>query len=197
MRDYRPQAEKSRFEKVLQTFAQTPLGGKLFITVFPAIDRRLMPLTRGKLSTGLGQPIVLLHARGARTGVERTTPLLATKTGEQILVVASKAGRPEASGLVPQRPRQPGGRGDGRRPSPAGARPDRAGAGARAAVGDRLRQLLGLRDLSAPGRRAARSRSWCWSRAEGGNAAAPGNIERSWRRRPAQRSSASIRSVTA
>ena len=92
MRDYRPQAEKTRLQKVLQRFAQTPLGGKLFITVFPAIDRRLMPLTHGRLSTGLGQPIVLLHARGAKTGVERTTPLLATKTGEQIIVVASKAG---------------------------------------------------------------------------------------------------------
>ena len=92
MRDYRPQAEKSRFEKFLQRFAQTPLGGKLFITVFPAIDRRLMPLTRGRLSTGLGQPIVLLHARGAKSGVERTTPLLATKTGDEIVVVASKAG---------------------------------------------------------------------------------------------------------
>ena len=92
MRDYRPQAQKSRAEKVLQSFAQTPLGGKLFITVFPAIDRRLMPLTRGKLSTGLGQPIVLLHVRGAKSGIERTVPLLATKKGEQILVVASKAG---------------------------------------------------------------------------------------------------------
>ena len=92
MRDYRPQTEKSRFEKVLQAFAQTPLGGKLFITVFPAIDRRLMPLTRGRLSTGLGQPVVLLHARGAKSGIERTTPLLATKQGELLLVVASKAG---------------------------------------------------------------------------------------------------------
>jgi deazaflavin-dependent oxidoreductase (nitroreductase family) len=92
MRDYRPQAEKSSAEKVLQGFAQTPLGGKLFISVFPAIDRRLMPLTRGKLSTGLGQPIVLLHARGAKSGVERTTPLLATKHGELIVLIASKAG---------------------------------------------------------------------------------------------------------
>jgi deazaflavin-dependent oxidoreductase (nitroreductase family) len=92
MRDYRPQAEKTAIDRALQRFAQTPLGGKLFITVFPAIDRRLMPLTRGRLSTGLGQPIVLLHARGAKSGVERTVPLLATKTGEQILVVASKAG---------------------------------------------------------------------------------------------------------
>lgn len=95
MRDYRPQAEKTRIEKLLQAFAQTPLGGRLFITVFPAIDRRLMPLTRGRLSTGLGQPVVLLHARGAKSGIERSTPLLATKQGDRILLVASKAGAPK------------------------------------------------------------------------------------------------------
>jgi hypothetical protein len=49
MRDFRPQAEKSRFEKVLQAFAQTKVGGSLFISVLPAIDRRLIPLTRGNL----------------------------------------------------------------------------------------------------------------------------------------------------
>src|SRR4051812_36333716 len=92
MRDYRPQADKTSFEKVLQAFAQTPVGGRLFISVFPAIDRRLIPLTRGRLSTGLGQPIVLLHARGAKSGVERTTPLLATKQHDLIILVASKAG---------------------------------------------------------------------------------------------------------
>lgn len=92
MRDYRPQAEKTRVDRALQAFAQTPFGGWLFISVFPDIDRRLLPLTRGKLSTGMGQPVVLLHVRGARSGIERTVPLLATKTGERILLVASKAG---------------------------------------------------------------------------------------------------------
>lgn len=92
MREYRPQSEKSTFDRALQSFAQTRLGGKLFITVFPAIDRRLMPLTRGRISTGIGQPVILLHTRGARTGQERTAPLLATKHGEVILIVASKAG---------------------------------------------------------------------------------------------------------
>ena len=92
MRDYRRQAEKSRVEKLLQAFAQTKVGGRLYITVFPAIDRRLVPLTHGKLSTGLGQPVVLLHVRGARSGVQRTTPLLATKQGDLVLLVASKAG---------------------------------------------------------------------------------------------------------
>jgi deazaflavin-dependent oxidoreductase (nitroreductase family) len=92
MRDYKPQAEKNALEKLLQAFVQTRFGGMLFIRVFPGIDRRLLPLTRGKLSTGLGQPIVLLHARGARSGVERTTPLLATKHGDRLLLIASKAG---------------------------------------------------------------------------------------------------------
>ena len=92
MRDYRPQAEKSRIDKALQAFAQTRFGGKLFISVFPAIDRRLLPLTRGKLSTGMGQPVVLLHVRGAKSGIERIVPLLATKHGETVVLVASKAG---------------------------------------------------------------------------------------------------------
>ena len=92
MRDYRPQAQKSWFDKLLQAFAQTRFGGYLFISVFPAIDRALIPVTRGKLSTGLGQPIVLLHTRGAKSGVERTAPLLATKHGDLVVLIASKAG---------------------------------------------------------------------------------------------------------
>jgi F420H(2)-dependent quinone reductase len=64
----------------------------LFITVFPVIDRRLMPLTRGRLRVAVGQPILLLHTRGARSGQPRTSPLLYTPRGEGFVVVASKAG---------------------------------------------------------------------------------------------------------
>jgi deazaflavin-dependent oxidoreductase (nitroreductase family) len=95
VREYKPQAQKNAFERGLQAFAQTPLGGKLFISVFPSIDRKLIPLSRGTLSTGFGQTFVLLHTVGAKSGVERTNPLLATKRGEQILLVASKAGAPK------------------------------------------------------------------------------------------------------
>ncbi len=95
MLDYRPQSEKTRFDKLLQAFAQTRAGGMLFVTVLPAIDKRLIPMSRGRLSTGLGQTYVLLHTRGAKTGAERTTPLLATKSGDRVVVVASKAGAPQ------------------------------------------------------------------------------------------------------
>jgi deazaflavin-dependent oxidoreductase (nitroreductase family) len=92
MLDYKPQSSKTPIDRALQAFAQTRLGGKLFITVFPAIDRRLLPVTHGRLSTGLGQPVVLLHVRGAKSGVERTVPLLATKRGDLVVLIASKAG---------------------------------------------------------------------------------------------------------
>src|SRR3954447_20668496 len=92
MREYRPQPEKSRFDRVLQAFAQTRVGGWLFINVLPSLDRPLLRLSRGRLSTGLGQTYVLRHARGAKSGLERTVPLLATNSGENIVLVASKAG---------------------------------------------------------------------------------------------------------
>ena len=95
MRDFRPQSEKRRLDRVLQAFAQTRFGGWLFINVFPAIDRPLLRLSGGRLSTAPGQTYVLLHARGAKSGAERTVPLLGTKWGDAIVLVASKAGAPE------------------------------------------------------------------------------------------------------
>ena len=76
----------------MQALARTRLGGWLFITVFPAIDRKLIPLTRGRLKVALGQPILLLHTRGARSGQPRTSPLLYTPHEDGFLVIASKAG---------------------------------------------------------------------------------------------------------
>jgi deazaflavin-dependent oxidoreductase (nitroreductase family) len=79
-------------DRAAQAFAKTRLGGFLFITVFPAIDKRLMPLTRGKVKVAFGQPILLLHTRGAKSGEPRVVPLLYTPYGEKFVIVASKAG---------------------------------------------------------------------------------------------------------
>ena len=91
-RSYRSQAEKTALDRLMARFAQSRVGGLLFITVFPAIDKRLMPLTRGRLKIGVRQPVLLLHARGARSGQPRTVPLLYTPHGEDFVLVASKAG---------------------------------------------------------------------------------------------------------
>lgn len=61
--------------------------------MFPAVDRRLLPLTRGRVKVAMGQPILLLHTVGARSGEPRTTPLLYTPHDSGgYVVVASKAG---------------------------------------------------------------------------------------------------------
>ena len=43
----------------MQAAARSRVGGWLFIKVFPAIDRRLMPLSDGRLKVAMGQPILL------------------------------------------------------------------------------------------------------------------------------------------
>jgi deazaflavin-dependent oxidoreductase (nitroreductase family) len=89
---YRPQREKSGIDRAMQAVAKSRLGGWLFINVFPAIDRWMIPLSRGRLKVAMGQPILLLHTRGARSGEPRTTPLLYTPHDDTFLIVASKAG---------------------------------------------------------------------------------------------------------
>jgi deazaflavin-dependent oxidoreductase (nitroreductase family) len=76
----------------MQAFARTRVGGWLFINVFPVIDRWLIPRTRGRLKVAMGQPILLLHTRGAKSGQARTSPLLYTPHDNGFIIVASKAG---------------------------------------------------------------------------------------------------------
>jgi deazaflavin-dependent oxidoreductase (nitroreductase family) len=89
---YRGQGEKTALDRSLQRFAKTRIGGLLFITVFPAIDKRIMPLTKGRIRVGVRQPVLLLHTIGAKSSQRRVTPLLYTAHGEDFILVASKAG---------------------------------------------------------------------------------------------------------
>jgi deazaflavin-dependent oxidoreductase (nitroreductase family) len=91
-RGYRGQSEKTLIDRLMVRFAYSRLGGLLFITVFPAIDKRLMKLSGGRVRIAMGQTTLLLHARGAKSGQPRPTPLLYTPHGEDIILVASKAG---------------------------------------------------------------------------------------------------------
>jgi deazaflavin-dependent oxidoreductase (nitroreductase family) len=91
-RVYKPQDEKNALDRGIQAFAQTRLGGLLFVTVFPAIDRRLMPLTGGRVRISMSTPSLILHARGAKSGAPRETPLVYTPQGADYILVASRAG---------------------------------------------------------------------------------------------------------
>jgi deazaflavin-dependent oxidoreductase (nitroreductase family) len=61
----------------------------------PHVDRALLRLTGGRLTTGGRGRVGFLKVRGARTGVERTTPLVWTRDGERIVLVASRGGDPK------------------------------------------------------------------------------------------------------
>ena len=43
-----------------------------------------------------GRPLLLLTTRGAKSGTERTTPLVYTKDGDRVVIIASMGGAPKS-----------------------------------------------------------------------------------------------------
>jgi deazaflavin-dependent oxidoreductase (nitroreductase family) len=80
------------FDRLLENFAKSKLGGWWFIQIAPHLDRPLMALSRGRISTNVGQPICVLVNRGAKSGKEYRTPLLYATDGDNLVLTASKAG---------------------------------------------------------------------------------------------------------
>ena len=76
----------------MESFAQTRVGGWLAVNVGNPIDRRLLPLTKGRFGIFLGAPVGLLGTVGAKSGQKRETPLLYLDDGDRVVLVASKAG---------------------------------------------------------------------------------------------------------
>jgi deazaflavin-dependent oxidoreductase (nitroreductase family) len=54
----------------------------------------------GKVSKGpfLGRDVLLLTTKGAKSGLERTSPLVYSRDGEKLVVIASKGGAPTSPG---------------------------------------------------------------------------------------------------
>ena len=78
----------------MEGLVKTRTGGWLAVHVANPIDRRLIPLTRGRFGLYLGAPVGVLEADGAKSGQRRRTPLLYLDEGERVVLVASKAGNP-------------------------------------------------------------------------------------------------------
>jgi deazaflavin-dependent oxidoreductase (nitroreductase family) len=62
------------------------------------IDPVLMPLTGGRIGTGLLLPTALLETRGARTGLVRRSAAIYFHDGDRVTIVASQAGLPSNPG---------------------------------------------------------------------------------------------------
>jgi deazaflavin-dependent oxidoreductase (nitroreductase family) len=75
-------------------FALTKPGTWFYSRVAARIDPWLVRVSAGRIDSAAGlMPIVLLTARGARTGVERTVPLVYFTDGEDVILMASSFGR--------------------------------------------------------------------------------------------------------
>src|SRR3712207_4660391 len=90
-----PARPPSAFKRLLVGFALTKAGTWLYKNAASRLDPWLVRLTRGRVDSALGVvPIMLLTARGARSGVERTVPLVYFTDGDDVIVMASSFGRP-------------------------------------------------------------------------------------------------------
>src|SRR5690242_20208526 len=83
----------SPWARALASFAASRAGSWFFLTVANPVDRRLLPATNGRLSLALGQPILCLEVRGAKSGELRRTPLVFTEVDGDLVIVASATGK--------------------------------------------------------------------------------------------------------
>jgi deazaflavin-dependent oxidoreductase (nitroreductase family) len=82
----------SWMERRLENFARSRIGGWYYINVAMRVDRVLLPLTGGRISSSPGAPVCLLETIGAKSGQVRKTPLLFMADGERVILIGSKAG---------------------------------------------------------------------------------------------------------
>jgi deazaflavin-dependent oxidoreductase (nitroreductase family) len=83
-------------ERGLVRLAASRPGAWFYVNVLTHVDRRLLRVSRGRLSTATGTRfhpnVVLLETVGARTGRARAVPLLALLDGPRVVLVASRGG---------------------------------------------------------------------------------------------------------
>ena len=83
---------RTLFERIVEPIVASRAGSWWFIHIAPTLDRPLMRITGGRLTTaGIGR-VGLLRVRGAKSGELRETPLLYTRDGDDLLLVASRGG---------------------------------------------------------------------------------------------------------
>jgi deazaflavin-dependent oxidoreductase (nitroreductase family) len=84
--------EMNRVERALESFAASKAGGWFYVRVANKIDTPLLRLSNGRVSLSVGQQVLLLTARGAKSGKPRAAPLLYMLDGDRIVLIASNAG---------------------------------------------------------------------------------------------------------
>ncbi|HEX8054939.1 MAG TPA: nitroreductase family deazaflavin-dependent oxidoreductase [Thermoleophilaceae bacterium] len=80
------------WQRPLVKIASSRGGSWYFLNVATPIDRRLIPATRGRLSSAPGKPVCVVETVGARSGQPRRIPLLYAHEGDDLILIASSTG---------------------------------------------------------------------------------------------------------
>lgn len=80
-------------ERVMRRIVMSKPGTALAMALSARVDPVLLKLSRGRVSTGVAFPVVLLTVTGRRSGVERTVPLVYFTQDSDVVLVASSFGR--------------------------------------------------------------------------------------------------------
>jgi deazaflavin-dependent oxidoreductase (nitroreductase family) len=92
--DFDPATPRNPVQRALRWTAKTRLGSWLALNVANRVDPPLMRATRGLIKTPSGVPTVLLSHVGAKSGKQRTTPLVYFTDKDNVVLVASQTGKP-------------------------------------------------------------------------------------------------------
>jgi deazaflavin-dependent oxidoreductase (nitroreductase family) len=87
-----PEPRRPLYERAAIPLVASRPGAWFYVHVAPHLDRGLLRLTKGRWTTAGRGRVGFLTVRGARTGAERVTPLVWTRDGDDLVVVASRGG---------------------------------------------------------------------------------------------------------
>jgi deazaflavin-dependent oxidoreductase (nitroreductase family) len=90
-------ARANAVQRAMRRLAASGPGSRVFAPLLHRVDRPMFALTRGRATVGglvSGLPVVMLTTTGARTGRERTVPLLGLPSADGLAVIGSNWGRP-------------------------------------------------------------------------------------------------------
>jgi deazaflavin-dependent oxidoreductase (nitroreductase family) len=87
-----PSAPKGVAARTLEPLFLGSFGKWFLMNVSRRVDPTLLRASRGRVSTVMITPVVLLTARGAKSGLERTVPLLYFTDGDRVILMASNYG---------------------------------------------------------------------------------------------------------
>ncbi|MGI9556977.1 MAG: nitroreductase family deazaflavin-dependent oxidoreductase [Solirubrobacterales bacterium] len=88
-----PTEPLGRLERWQRGILRTKPGNWFAMNISTRIDPSLLKMTRGRFSTGVAFPIVLMTAKGRRSGEPRTIPLVYFTDEGDVILIASSFGR--------------------------------------------------------------------------------------------------------